>query len=173
MLNFYVSRCPGFRARLDLIGYRRLLLLVAMMAFIACEAGCAKKRDPIGREGLQPFILGAVDVGFKFDYELISYSSQIEDVENGGWGRISESLHEIFVIRVAEEDHEKILGAVKNQDRWRKHTGLRYTEENKVYAYLYSKGYVKMSMRSIAEVRDDSLEIEILFYDVNPVHLIH
>lgn len=159
--------------RLDPIGYQRLLLLVALMAFIACEAGCAKKREPIGREGLQPFVFGAVDVGFKFYYELISYSSQIKDVENGGWGRISESLHEIFVIRVSEEDHENILEAVKKQDRWRKRRGLGYTEENKVYVYLYSKGYVKMSMRSIAKVRDDSLEIEILFYDVNPVHLIH
>jgi hypothetical protein len=143
------------------------------MAFIACAAGCAKKRDPLGKEGLQLFVFGAVDVGFKFDYELISYSSEMRDVESGGWGRISESLHEIFVIRVAEEDHKKILEAVKKQGRWRKHKGLRYTEENKVYAYLYSKGYVKMSMRSIAKVHDDSLEIEILFYDVNPVHLIH
>lgn len=159
--------------RLNLFGYRRLVLFVVAMVFISCEAGCAKKRDPIGREGLQPFIFGAVDVGFKFDYELISYSSEMRDVENGGWGRISESLHEIYVIRVAEEDHEKILEAVKKQDRWRKRKGLRYTQENKLHEYLYSKGYVEMSMRSIAKVRDDSLEIEILFYDVNPVHLIH
>lgn len=161
--------------RLDLTGYRRLALLVVVMAFIVCEVGCAKKRDPLGKDGLQIYVYEAVDVGFEFEYELTSYSSKIQKVENGGWGRISERLIESYTMRVAEKDHKRILDAVRKLPHWRKYRGFRdpNTKEYNAYIYRCSKSYVEQSMASSVKVFDNSDEIEIIFFDVNPVHLIH
>lgn len=155
--------------RLSFMNYRRLMRVFVAMCFVGYVSSCAEKREPLGKDGLKCYIFQAVDLGLTFHYDLISYSSKIEKVNGGGGGRISESLHETYVIKVSKEDHNKIVSAVKEKDRWRKRVVLSHDEVKKTYVYMYSNGYIEKSMRSIAEVRDDRSEIEILFYDVDPV----